>query len=559
MLLILLATLYTVIGFFVGFVASDASDKTWMSFVKNGIPVWLFTTLIFAFRKLRPQSEDLEQYTSALIKEIDDLGPLIERRCELTADYDYQVFLLSDLEKKDEPDSEAVENQRKVRDQAHVRNDEYYLKVLRPRKRHGQNIFEEYYDESKGSVALKEMDEVREEAIYGIITLKEKIRNLERNRVTLYDMPFVGSFFALFLFSIFWAVAKFLDVNTFGGYSWLTAICLSLLLITYFVISLERVPETHRGIWFFLGRAARLIDRGLYFVPKALAGIVKLPRTINWYDVTEYKVMLTAKDEMQTITVNISVPWWISNWWDVIVGIGSSFEEIEERLEGGPADPEKGKKASKSMIGDICNRTMRAFVADDKQIPNLKDALKMQAVLATRIQFSLKENLNHLGISTGEVQVVGVDPGDEVVAEIDAAYAAHKRTIRNKKEAKALVAESEGKAESTVILGNADREVKKAEADAVAYKVKQEGDAVANALLAKLKANVDAVAYLKEKGVTDEQILSLITALLLGEKSIADVADALKGMNVNLYAIPHISELFEGVSSYFRKLVPGSV
>jgi regulator of protease activity HflC (stomatin/prohibitin superfamily) len=556
MLLVLFAALYTVIGFFVVF---ETGGKNWMFFVKIGIPVWLFTTLVFAFRRIRPQAEDLEQCTTALIKEIDDLGSLIERRCELTADYDYQVFLLGKLEKKEEPNTKAIEDQRKVRDQAHVRSEEYYRKVLRPRKRYGKNIFEEYYDESKGSVALREIGEKREKAIYGITTLKEKIRNLERNRVTMYDMPFVGSFFILFLFTIFWAVPKFLDGKTLGGYSWLTAICLILLLITYFIISIEKVLETHRGIWFFLGRAVRLIDRGFYLVPKALAGIIQLPRTINWYDVTEYQVMLTAEDEMQTITVNISVPWWISDWWDVIVGIGSTFPEIKERLEGGPADPEKNKKASKSMIGDICNRTMRAFVADEKQIRSLKDALKMQAVLATRIQFSLKENLNHLGISTGEVQVVGVDPGEEVLKEIDKAYAAEKRILRVQKDAVAVVAEADGQAKKDVKLGDAARDVKKAAAEATAFEVEKAGEATAKALLARLTANVDAVAYLKEKKVTDEMILSLITALLLGEKSITDVADALKGMDINLVAVPYIGEFFESLSSYLKKLASKAV
>ena len=168
-----------------------------------------------------------------------------------------------------------------------------------------------------------------------------------------------------------------------------------------------------------------------------------------------------------------------------------------------------------------------------------------------RLKDALNKDYGHLGVTFDKANTTDIDPSPDMVkgrnkkaltkilaqtAKIEIVVADHKAT--------AGIATQSGKAKEIEIIGIAEAGV-----------TEIDGAAQASVILDKLKANVNAIAYLQEKGVA-EKAIPMIATMIMADKPIEKIAEALKGLNINLYQIDGFDKIKDLVSSFTGKFLP---
>lgn len=432
---------------------------------------------------------------------------------------------------------------------------EYRASVIEPRKKDGKGLrkFEKDLFNSLPGTSDDDFDIValfsempNDIEVFGLKALAQELDILKGIIAKKFSIPMIISFFIVGIFFLL-SMVGFLDQSVFDNsqllfgkfHYWTTGslVIIATSLLIYFISSVVVVAPTDQAMKFLLGKPFEVVGRGYRFVLRYFFYLKTFPTTIRYLNVAKDISELTGKDA-QSVSINISVPYWHQDLLKIVNGIGDDANYVKEKLEGRikkiVKDGVTVDSKSPGMIGDKVTELSRAFIAnltddnnsDDK--PSILDKLlQSRDDLSIHLHNILNEDFSHLGLLFEKPVITDITPND-VVAE-----------ARNKK----AVASINVKIEEI----NAEAAVYKAKATA------DEAEGVAQAGLIKFKKNAEAVAFLKKSG-HPEEAMSMITSLLLAEKSIVEIAPALAGMNISLYQIPGIDEILKLVGGLTNNL-----
>ena len=435
----------------------------------------------------------------------------------------------------------------------------YHEKIIGPRKKKGKNamVFEkdkfEFFPEDRlpDDYDIDNMfrdfkeDEEEPGGIEGSAKNLETLRS-EVGRSVSMPMLFSGFIGLMFLLL---SICGFLDNSYYDNYHnefhfgvfyhWTTAFGIIAFtgVAIYLVSCFKPVEPTQQALKFIFKKPFGVVDRGYRFVFRWFSYLKPFPKPIQYLDIKPDSSELTGANA-QSVSIDISTAYKYVDLVKVLDGLGDDFDSVRKKLEGPLVEKGKEKgKINRGMIDDKITGLVRGFIADlvDDSVVNKKDEglyildtlLKSREKLEIFLQTKMNEYFKHLGIHFDRPVITDIAP-DALV-----------KTERNTRAVERIKVETEKiKAEGAKHTAKQTSE-------------KAKGDAQAG--LIKFKKNVEAIKYLENKGHAKEA-LPLISALLLAEKSIAEIAPALAGMNINLYQIPGIDEILQLVGGFTKNL-----
>lgn len=431
----------------------------------------------------------------------------------------------------------------------------------------------------ESETAIKKVSQYLGKKVAGLRKCKEEVYRDEDILVKKHYIPFIACLNALVIFLLF-LFASMADIELvindsvavditksvveeswfynedwpfFGVFSRSLLFCSVLFVITYLLFSIIRIGKTERGVKFFLNRPFQVIGPGWRIALRGLVSIVRLPITVQYYNMERDEVMLQGK-ESQVVTVNGSIPYYFETPRDVITTLGIDTDGIIRQLQGKFWDSEDSKKRKerRGIIGDKVVASVRAFVAG--RLDTLDEVLSMKDDLAAEIAKILKEDLGDLGLFFGNVVVTDVDPESGMKVKRQALAESIKGVEIAEQTASALIKEAEGEASKKERHAKADAFKTKQDGEAEAYKIEQKGDADAKALLAGMNAKIEGISSLKEKEDA-ESIRALLYATTLNPDLVSQLANAVSGMKFNVISVsPQFSEILSGVKQFLTSL-----
>jgi len=555
--------------------------KGWDYCLLAGIVAMVLFALGFFFSCVRPKAKKLAEKITKLTKEENELLNCFQDLDKLENDYEKHQIAIEKVEK------EAMEKGKlltlkagkeyqelvKLRDEKKQKFEEYKQKVIRPRKKDGKGlqIYDLAKDGEKGKYELRGLEK-GEKTVGGMATMQREKRDLEKDLVLNGYVPFVVTIVSLALLLLFLIVSQVdkgadkgvvsqadvsqvdvsqVDVSLadkedekpstdFGPLVWgpcsrgMVAI-LVVGFILYLTKSFPLVLQDERALKHFFGKPYGESGPGRPFAPWGLVKISALKTSEQYFNLKQDKAMLSG-GQSQHIDLNLSGVWIIVDVWKVATYLGLRMEDITQKLTGKEGAKEKG------LLGDFMQDVSRAYVADQRYIGTLDDALQMRKSLASRLRNDFNDTYGYLGVNI-KVNITDVDPVEEMVKSRNekaiAPVKVETAKIRVKEafqEASAQVEKAKGAAKEKKLLGAAEANVK----DKI-------GKAEAQALLYDLQRKAESIQYLTEKGVKSDIVQQLLAVLMLGDETVANVFKAAEGMKINLFAIPGIEDLLKKI------------
>jgi len=551
-------------------------------------------------RELHSWQEELTKYRIKVTKREDKLAGDNKDKDLDSIQKDSQIVLfnkrISELEEKIEARKSELE--------------ELEIKVLQPRKtkvthpdpgKGDSNLCG--YEKKGDKVTFPNLSKVKEspkkeilKKLQGIDTLKVDIRDLQKKAVEVGYFPVAGSLISLCGFTLFLIVSIFEKIlyngalkaaadkanialksgeliDIFGKFipNDLTYAVLGAVVIVaaaYLSKSFLNVATDEKALKLFLGRPYAERGPGLAFVLYGLVTIKRFKISVRPYNIKEDTAMSVGEDS-QPIILDASVLWKVTNTWDASIHLGTSMDQVIEKVEGtvSKEDKEDGddkKRKDRGFLPEYMLDLIRGHIADPVLVSKLDDALMLRKRgLASWMETRFNDEFGHMGITVTKVNIPGVDPVEEIQkalkekakakidvgkAEIQVKEATHKASAVREKaagDADAKVKLGDADAKVKIKLGNAEAEVKKKIGSADANVTIKIGKAEAKAILMKFQADADAVKYLKEQGIKEEWVLGLLSLLLMGEKTLTEVTKSAAGMKFNLLAVPGFEEMFK--------------
>ncbi|XOU93951.1 MAG: SPFH domain-containing protein [Candidatus Kerfeldbacteria bacterium] len=535
---LVISFLWTVFGFFVCVFIATENHLARELFTTIGLIFWMPTAVLYFFLGTRPQDDIVEGYKDQLRTEENYLKKRIKEHSGLLAVLESEMLILKKMRLQDKVDRNVITTQEQLVADKKKKADRFYNQIIEPCKKNGGII--PPANEFGDIVAVSEdYKSVKNE---GVDQIKKKIVKFEKDLVRKYSMPMVTSFvfFIIFFFS------RLAMIPDSDGYILTYLIILGMVLIRVLFTCSEDIGEDVQAIKFFLGRAYMIVFRGRRLRIPFLMKFIKFPTIRQFFNVPIDKAWLTG-DEPQTVESDTTVVWWIEKPLDVITNLGRDFEKIKEKLEG----KLEGDSKHKGMISASAGDAIRSFMADPNKIPDLMEALRSRDPLSELIITTLTKDIGYMGIGFEMSKIPDINPEKDVADQIKQEAAAKRAIKANEQLAKALVAKAvgekkaaieaaEGKAKSTILTGEADADarLKMGEADVKVIKIT-------------LETQIEAISSLEDKE-SAKAVLPFIYALLLGEKSVPEVAKALQGLNLNIWAIPEIKNILGPLAGLFH-------